>query len=101
MWALVGEFGATAMFAGLLLGAVGSKLGGTRRMAYLAPGMGLAAGLGAYTAYDWWWAALLAIAGVIAGAGIRFGWFGPMLMIPFAATFVVPEASGGTRRSTG
>jgi hypothetical protein len=94
MWALVGEFGATAMFTGLLLGAVGSKLGGTRRMAYLAPGMGLAAGLGAYTAYDWWWAALLAAAGVITGAGIRFGWFGPLLMIPYAATFVVPEASG-------
>ena len=94
MWALVGEFGATAMFTGLLLGALGSKLGGTRRMAYLAPGLGLAAGLGAYTAYDWWWAALLAAVGVITGAGIGFGWFGPLLMIPYAATFVVPEASG-------
>jgi hypothetical protein len=63
-------------------------------MAYLAPGMGLAAGLGAYPAYDWRWAALLALVGVIAGAGIGFGWFGPLLMIPYAATFVVPEASG-------
>ena len=94
MWVLVGEFGAAAMVTGLLLGAVGAKLGGTNRMAYLAPGMGLAAGLGAYAAYGWWWAALLALTGVITGAGIRFGWFGPLLMIPYAATFVVPEASG-------
>ena len=93
LWALVGEFGAAAMFIGLLLGVVGSKLGGTRRMAYLAPGVGLAAGLGAYTAYDWSWAALLALAGVITGAGIGFGWFAPLLMIPFAATFVVPASS--------
>jgi len=94
MWVLVGEFGAAAMVTGLLLGAVGAKLGGTNRMAYLAPGMGLAAGLGAYAAYGWWWTALLALTGVITGAGIRFGWFGPLLMIPYAATFVVPEASG-------
>ena len=90
---LVGKFGATAMFHGVLLGGVGAKLGGTRRMSYLAPLMGLAAGLGAFTAYDWWWAALLAIVGVIAGAGIGFGWFAPLLMVPFAATFVAPEAS--------
>ena len=93
MWALVGKFGATAMFTGVLLGGVGAKLGGTRRMSYLAPLMGLAAGLGAFTAYDWWWAALLATVGVIAGAGIGFGWFAPLLMVPYAATFVVPEAS--------
>jgi Fusaric acid resistance protein-like len=93
LWVLVGEFGAAAMFVGLLLGGVGSKLGGARRMAYLAPAVGLAAGLGAYTAYDWSWAALLAITGVITGAGIRFGWFAPLLMIPYAATFVAPEAS--------
>ena len=62
-------------------------------MGYLAPLMGLAAGLGAFTAYDWWWVALLATVGVIAGAGIGFGWFAPLLMVPFAATFVVPEAS--------
>ena len=90
---LVGKFGATAMVTGVLLGGVGAKLGGTRRMSYLAPLMGLAAGLGAFTAYDWWWAALLAAVGVIAGAGIGFGWFAPLLMVPFAATFVVPEAS--------
>ena len=90
---LVGKFGATAMVTGVLLGGVGAKLGGTRRMSYLAPLMGLAAGLGALTAYDWWWVALLATVGVIAGAGIGFGWFAPLLMVPFAATFVVPEAS--------
>lgn len=90
---LVGKFGATAMFTGVLLGGVGAKLGGTRRMSYLAPLMGLAAGLGAFTAYDWWWVAVLATVGVIAGAGIGFGWFAPLLMVPFAATFVVPEAS--------
>src|SRR5262245_2827406 len=82
MWALVGEFGAAAVFMGLVFGVVGARLGGARRMAYLAPGIGLAAGLGAYSAYDWWWAALLAVAGAITGAGIRFGWFGPLLMIP-------------------
>jgi hypothetical protein len=52
-----------------LVGALGSKTGGTRRMLYLAPAIGLAAGLGAFTAYDWWWAGLLAAAGVVAGAG--------------------------------
>ena len=90
---LVGEFGFTAMWTGVLLGGVGAKLGGTRRMGYLAPLMGLAAGLGAFTAYDWWWAAVLATVGLIAGAGIGFGWFAPLLMVPYAATFVVPEAS--------
>ena len=62
-------------------------------MSYLAPLMGLAAGLGAFTAYDWWWAALLATVGVIARAGIGSRWFAPLLMVPYAATFVVPEAS--------
>ena len=88
MWALVGEFGAAAMFMGIMLGGLGAKLGGTRRMSLLAPVVGLAAGLGAFTAYDWWWAALLAAAGAITGAGIGFGWFAPLLMVPYAATFV-------------
>ena len=48
--ALVGEFGAGAMAVGLVLGVAGSKIGGTRRMAYLAPAIGVAAGLGAFTA---------------------------------------------------
>ena len=92
-WALVGEFGAIAMFIGIMLGGVGAKLGGTRRMLVLAPVMGLAAGLGAFTAYDWWWAALLATVAAIAGAGIGFGWFAPLLMVPYAATFVPPLSS--------
>ena len=93
--AFVGELGVSAMFTGVLLGAVGAKLGGTHRMAVVAPALGVAAGLGAYTAYDWWWVALLAAAGVIAGAGIRFGWFAALLMVPYAATFVTPASPRG------
>jgi nitrate reductase NapE component len=44
--ALVGEFGVGAMAVGLVLGVAGSKIGGTRRMAYLAPAIGVAGGLG-------------------------------------------------------
>ena len=94
MGALVGALGVSALLIGLILGAVGSKIGGTYRMLFVAPVLGVAAGLGAFTAYDWWWAALLASAGLIAGAGIGFGWFLPLLMIPFAATFVTPVSSG-------
>jgi MFS family permease len=94
MDALVGRLGVSAMFIGLTLGVVGSKIGGTHRMLVVAPILGVAAGLGAFTAYDWWWAALLAIVGVIAGAGIGFGWFLPLLMVPFSATFVTPVSSG-------
>ena len=53
---------------------------------YLAPAIGLVAGLGAFTAYDWWWVGLLAVAGAVAGAGIGFGWMRPLLMIPLVAT---------------
>jgi hypothetical protein len=91
--ALVGHFGASAMFLGLLLGALGSKLGGTRRMLYLAPAIGVAAGLGAGTAYGWWWVALLAVLAVVAGGGIRFGWLPPLLMLPLAATFATALSS--------
>jgi hypothetical protein len=94
MGALVGRLGVGALFIGLLLGVLGAKLGGTRRMLYVAPMIGVAAGLGAFTAYDWWWALLLAIVGVVTGAGIRFGWFAPLLMVPYAATFVIPVSSG-------
>ena len=94
MDALVGRLGVSALFIGLILGVVGSKIGGTHRMLFVAPMLGVAAGLGAFTAYDWWWAALLASVGVIAGAGIGFGWFLPLLMVPFAATFVTPVSSG-------
>jgi len=81
------------MFTGLLLGAPGSKLAGIRRMLYIAPALGVAGGLGAYTAYDWWWVALLTIAAVITGAGIRFGWFAALLMLPYAATFITPVST--------
>ena len=91
--ALVGSLGVAAMFVGLALGVVGSKIGGTHRMLFVAPMIGVAAGLGAFTAYDWWWVALLASVGVIAGAGIRFGWLPALLMVPFAATFVTPVSS--------
>ena len=94
MAALVGELGVAAMGVGLLLGATGCKLGGTRRMVVVAPLLGVAAGFGAATAYDWWWVVLLASVGVLAGAGSGFGWLGPLLMVPFAATFVTPTASG-------
>jgi hypothetical protein len=50
--ALVGAFGVGAMATGLALGVTGSKIGGTRRMAFLAPAIGIAGGLGAFTAYD-------------------------------------------------
>jgi hypothetical protein len=66
MSVLVGSLGVSAMFIGLLLGVLGSKIGGTHRMLFVAPMLGVAAGLGALTAYDWWWAALLASVGVIA-----------------------------------
>ena len=91
--ALVGELGVSALFTGMLLGVAGSKIGGAHRMMYVAPLTGLAAGLGAYTAYDWWWMALLTAVAVIAGAGIRFGWLPALLMVPFAATFVTPVST--------
>lgn len=94
MAAVVGEFGVSAMFVGLVLGLAGSKIGGARRMLYVAPLLGVAAGVGALTAYDWWWAALLAVVGIIAGAGIGYGWLPALLMVPFAATFVTPVSTG-------
>lgn len=93
MGAVAGELGVWAMLVGLILGLVGSKIGGAHRMSHVAPGIGVAAGLGALAAYDWWWVALLAIVAVIAGAGIRFGWLPALLMVPFAATFVLPVPS--------
>ena len=41
MDALVGKFGADAMIMGLPFGVLGSMIGGTRRMLYLAPAMGV------------------------------------------------------------
>ena len=60
MYTFVGALGVSAMFVGLVLGLAGAKIGGTHRMLFVAPVLGVAAGLGAFTAYDWWWAALLA-----------------------------------------
>jgi hypothetical protein len=94
MYAFVGSLGVVAMFVGLILGVAGAKLAGTHRMLYVAPAIGIAAGLGAFTAYDWWWATLLTASGLIVGAGIGFGWFAPLLMIPYAATFVSPVSTG-------
>ena len=91
----LGDLGSRAMVIGLLLGVIGSKLGGTRRMLYLAPAVGIAAGLGAITAYHWSWVVLLAVVGVIAGAGMRFGWLPSLLMLTFAATFPVATSSAG------
>ena len=51
MGVLVGSLGVSAMFMGLVLGVVGSKIGGTHRMLFVAPAIGVAAGLGALTAY--------------------------------------------------
>ena len=79
MYPVAGELGVAAMFVGLLLGAVGAKLGGTRRMLYAALVVGLGAGFGAFTPYSWWWVVLLAAAGLITGAGIGFGWLPPLL----------------------
>ena len=70
-----------------------APIGGTHRMLYLAPAIGLAAGLGAFTAYDWWWVGLLALVGVVTGAGIGFGWMRPLLMIPLVAAFASPVSS--------
>lgn len=91
--ALVGKFAADALLLGLLLGVVGSMVGGTRRMVYLAIPFGVAGALGAFSAYSWWWAALLALLGLISGVGIGFGWLPALLMLPFAATFASPLPS--------
>jgi hypothetical protein len=45
---LVGKFAANAMVLGLLFGVIGSMVGGTRRMTYLAVPFGVAGGLGAF-----------------------------------------------------
>ncbi|MBK8293440.1 MAG: hypothetical protein IPK93_01180 [Solirubrobacterales bacterium] len=93
MNAVAGQLGVWSMLTGILLGVVGSRIGGTRRMMFVAPAIGLAAGLGAFTAYGWGWVALLVIAAFVAGTGTRFGWHPALLMIPFAATFALPVPS--------
>lgn len=93
MGVIVGPLGATATLIGLVLGVAGSKISGTSRILLVAPLIGIAAGLGVLTAYDWWWVVLLSVAALVAGSGIASGWFPPLLMIPFAATFVAPVTS--------
>ena len=70
-------------------------------MLYLAPAVGVAGGLGAITAYHWSWVVLLAVLGVIAGAGMRFGWLPSLLMPAFAATFPVATSSPGQAAAYG
>jgi hypothetical protein len=63
-------------------------------MLYLVPAFGVVAGLGAFTAYGWWWVVVLTVVGVVAGAGMRFGWSPSLLMLPFVATFASQVHSG-------
>ena len=93
LYLILGALGARAVVIGLLLGVLGSKLGGARRMLYLAPAIGIAGGLGAITAYHWSWVVLLAVVAAIAGAGMLFGWLPPLLMPAFAATFPAVTSS--------
>ena len=65
---LVGEYGVAAMLSGLLLGSIGAKIGGTRRMVYLSPGLGIAAGVGASQALAV--AVSVGALGIIAGGAI-------------------------------
>jgi hypothetical protein len=83
--AVVGQYGADAMVLGVLVGALGSKIGGTRRMLYLAPAIGLAAGLGDRLR-------LVVGGSACCGERRRGSWDrvrmdAPLLMIPFVATF--------------
>src|SRR5262249_23730168 len=67
LYLLLGDLGSRAVVIGLVAGVVGSKLGGTRRMLYLAPAVGVVAGLGAISAYHWSWVVLLAGRGRLRG----------------------------------
>src|SRR5262245_16054302 len=53
MGVFIGTLGVWALINGLVIGVAGSKIGGTRRMLLVAPVLGVAAGLAAFTAYDW------------------------------------------------
>jgi hypothetical protein len=75
MHALAGKLGAAAMILGLLLGVLGGKIGGTRRMLCLAPAVAVAVagGLGAITAYDSSWVAVLVVVGSSSARGSGLG----------------------------
>jgi hypothetical protein len=79
MYAVAGELGVARSSSDCCSARFAQKLGGTRRMLYVAPVVGSAAGLGAFTAYSRWWVVVLAAAGLITGAGIGFGWLPPLL----------------------
>ena len=95
LYVFLGDLGSRAMVIGLLLGVIGSKLGGTRRMLYLAPAVGIAAGLGAITAYDWSWVVLLAVAGRHRGRRDAVRVAAVAADAAFAATFPVATSSAG------
>ena len=72
---------------------LGSLVGGTRRMLYLAVPFGVAGGLGALTAYGWWWlrhSHSWATAGPASGSGC----YRQLSTLPFAATFASQVSSG-------
>src|SRR5262245_37088184 len=79
LYLLLKDLGSRTMVIKLLAGVVGSKLGDTRRMLYLAPTVGVAARLGTITAYHWSWVVLLTVVAVITGSEMRFGWLPSLL----------------------
>lgn len=96
MEALAGKLGAAAMIVGTPAGRAWQQdWRHPQNAVSRASGRGICRA-GAITAYDWSWVALLAALGVIIGAGIRFGWLGPLLMVGFAATFATAASSGKT-----
>ena len=101
LYLLLGELGARAVVIGLLLGVLGSKLGGTRRMLYLAPAVGVAEDWGRSpptTGRGW-------VAGGAAGSsrarGCGSGGCPSLLMPAFAATFPVATSSPGQAAAYG
>src|SRR5262249_26466810 len=97
LYLLLGALGSRAVVIGLVVGVVGSKLGGTRRMLYLAPAVGVVAGLGAITAYHWSWVVLLALVAAIAGAGVRVGGLPALLVVTLPAAVPCSAASAQDR----
>jgi hypothetical protein len=61
-------------------------------MTHVAVPFGVAGGLGAFSAYGWWWVGILVFLGMVAGAGI--GWFPSLLTLPLAATSASRVSSG-------
>ena len=100
LYALLGNSAPGRCSIGLMVGVIGSKLGGTRRMLYLAPAVGIAGGTGADHRLPLVVGpVLLAVVAVIAGAGMLFGWLPSLLMLTFAAT--LPRVATSSGRSRG